>query len=392
MVRLASALLTTPLVAAVATQLAPEFEAYVKAFDLRFPDSELQMRRGLYETRLAAVNAQNAKDSLWTAGVNHLTASTGEELTANFGYNKHQRNLRWSLPSLQSTSEAALPDELDWRDHKPNVVTAVKSQGGCGSCWAFTAAAVLESHIALATGVLFDLSPQQLNSCTQNPDRCGGSGGCSGATAQLAFNHTIVNGISTQWDYPYFSGITHASEECKNTSSYSRRAAGVSNYVQLLQNDAGALIRAVQHGPVAVSVAAGNWWMYHGGIFDGCSKSSPVLNHAVTLTGYGQVQTVNFGKVHYWLIRNSWSATWGEQGYMRLRRYPYGEPCGVDSKPLDGYSCAAHAPDNITACGECGILSDSAYPTGAFLGPPAKPEDPALGAAKSKAFLQPVYP
>jgi len=391
MVRFPSALLITPL-AAVATQLAPDFDAYAKAFDLRFPESELQMRRELYEQRLAVVNTQNAKGGLWTAGVNHLTASTREELATNFGYNKHDQNRRWGLPSLQSTSEAMLPDDLDWRDHKPNVVTAVKSQGGCGSCWAFTAAAVLESHIALTTGVLFDLSPQQLNSCTQNPDRCGGSGGCSGATVQLALNHTIVNGISTQWDYPYLSGITHASEECKSTGSYSRRAAGVSNYVQLPQNDAGALIRAVQHGPVAVSVAASDWWMYHGGIFDGCNKSSPVLNHAVTLMGYGQVQTDKYGKVFYWLIRNSWSATWGEHGYMRLRRYPYGEPCGVDSKPLDGYSCAAHAPDNITACGECGILSDSAYPTGAFLGPPTKPQDPALGAAKSKAFLQPVYP
>lgn len=391
MVSSLSVLLVTPL-AAVATQLAPAFETYVKEFDLQFPESELQMRKELYEKRLSVISSQNAKDSLWTAGVNHLTASTEEERAANLGYNKQQHKRRWSLPSLQSTSEATLPDSLDWRDHKPNVVTAVKSQGACGSCWAFTAAAVLETHIALTTGLLFDLSPQQLNSCTPNPDRCGGSGGCSGATAQLAFNYTIANGISTQWDYPYISGITHASEECKNTSSYSRRAAGISNYVQLPQNDAGALISAVQHGPVAVSVAAGDWFMYRGGIFDGCSKSSPILNHAVTLMGYGQVQTDKYGKVYYWLIRNSWSARWGEHGYMRLRRYPYGEPCGVDSKPLDGYSCAENAPDNITACGECGILSDSAYPTGVFLGAPAKPEDPALGAARSKAFLQAVYP
>merc|ERR1712232_39706 len=118
-----------------------------------------------------------------------------------------------------------------------------------------------------------------------------------------------------------------------------------------------------------------------------------ILNHAVTLTGYGQVKHTEYGTVYYWLVRNSWSATWGEKGYIRLRRYPYGEPCGEDTEPLVGYSCKANSPNTITACGECGILSDSAYPIGAFLGAPVKPEDPALGGdSKSKGFLQPVYP
>merc|ERR1719384_1300813 len=63
---------------------------------------------------------------------------------------------------------------------------------------------------------------------------------------------------------------------------------------------------------------------------------------------------------------------------MRLQRFPAGEPCGVDTKPLFGFSCAKNPPTNITACGECGILSDSSFPVGVFLGPPSRPQDPAI--------------
>merc|ERR1719343_921764 len=86
--------------------------------------------------------------------------------------------------------------DKDWRHHSPSIVTKVKSQGNCGSCWAFAASEVMESFIARRTGVLMELSPQQLVDCTPNPRQCGGEGGCLGATVQLAFNYTInANGI-----------------------------------------------------------------------------------------------------------------------------------------------------------------------------------------------------
>uniref|UniRef100_A0A7S4T955 Peptidase C1A papain C-terminal domain-containing protein n=1 Tax=Alexandrium monilatum TaxID=311494 RepID=A0A7S4T955_9DINO len=377
-----------PLLAAQAFG-APAFEAYTQTYGLHFADSELPARKALYQQRLATIAAHNSQERrLWTAGVNELTAATEPELRALMGYSKALRSGEGGQapPAHRLRTSGTQPKSLDWRDHRPSVVTAVKSQGSCGSCWAFASTAVLESHIALRTGILFDLSPQQLNSCTPNPQQCGGTGGCMGATAQLAFNYTIQAGINTQWNYPYLSGITAQTGECLGSKAgefkYGRRVAGIHGYVQLPQNDGRALLAAVQEGPVAVTVAASYWYMYEGGIFDGCSKSRPILNHAVVLTGYGEEQTKTHGLVHYWTIRNSWSATWGERGYMRLRRYPDREPCGVDDVPLDGYSCAANPPQNVTACGECGILSDSSYPSGGFLGAPSTPEDPALGGAR----------
>mmetsp|Transcript_147923 Transcript_147923/g.474955 ORF Transcript_147923/g.474955 Transcript_147923/m.474955 type:complete len:122 (+) Transcript_147923:471-836(+) len=90
-----------------------------------------------------------------------------------------------------------IPQEWDWRTVLPSVVSPVKNQGSCGSCWAFAATSVLESAVALATGTLIELSPQQIASCTPNPQECGGSGGCGGATAQLAFNYTIGAGMTS---------------------------------------------------------------------------------------------------------------------------------------------------------------------------------------------------
>jgi cathepsin L len=84
------------------------------------------------------------------------------------------------------TAADTLPDHVDWREK--GVVTAVKDQGGCGSCWAFAAAATLESHIAIETGTLFNLAPQEFVSCMPNPNKCGGAGGCQGATVDMAFD------------------------------------------------------------------------------------------------------------------------------------------------------------------------------------------------------------
>ena len=83
-----------------------------------------------------------------------------------------------------------LPDSFDWRE-KEGVVTKAKDQGGCGSCWAFSATEALESAAALATGKAAPvLAPQQLVSCSPNPNDCGGTGGCDGSTQELALTYT----------------------------------------------------------------------------------------------------------------------------------------------------------------------------------------------------------
>lgn len=341
------------------------FDEYLRQFGKSVSGAEYESRRALFEERLARAEELNARPgALWQAGVNGLWDLPQGELRQRFGYNKmglHGQADQAPLLQAARTPDAveALPKAVDWRNHTPSVLSPVKSQGGCGSCWAFAAAQAIESSIALNTGILLDLSPQQLNSCTPNPHKCGGSGGCMGATPQLAFDYTLKMGLSDIWNYPYQSGITGGTGECRENQT--APAAMITGYQGVERNSGKALEEAVaKHGPISVSVDASDWFMYSDGIFDGCNKTNPDINHAVQLVGYGEENSTK-----YWIVRNSWGAEWGEQGFMRLRRYDH-EPCGWDVTPLDGFGCEG-GPTKIRACGECGILSDPVFAVGGRL-------------------------
>jgi len=295
-----------------------------------------------------------------------MSALTSTEKLAYTGRQKNVANAHKS--TLQSTVNAydftmrsvdALPTDVDWRNQ--GVVTAVKDQGSCGSCWAFASTATLESHVALASGDLFDFSTQQVAACSPNPDQCGGSGNCKGATSELAFDYVASSdGILEASQYPYTE--FYGKESACSIPLAAVPVAKITGYKQLTENNYSELMNAVaQVGPIAVSVDASRWGSYRSGIFDGCNQAKPDINHAVVLVGYG----VDNGQ-KYWLIRNSWSATWGESGYIRLARSDSDESkCGSDTTPCDGSACAGHCDTPVNVCGTCGVLYDSSYPTGA---------------------------
>jgi cathepsin L len=253
-----------------------------------------------------------------------------------------------------------LPKDVDWRN-MPNVVSAVKDQGHCGSCWAFAAAAVLESHVALNTGLLYNLSPQQIAMCAPNPDHCGGTGGCNGATAEIAFDYVAgMSGILEEYQLGY-TAYNGQNTPCGFESADTTPVATINGFVKLPENNYTALMNAIAKvGPVAVSVDASNWHSYSSGIFNGCNQEQPDINHAVTLVGYGEDKGQK-----YWTVRNSWSPSYGELGYIRVLRDDSDESnCGMDITPQDGNACEGQT-EPVKVCGTCGILYDSSYPTGA---------------------------
>jgi len=132
----------------------------------------------------------------------------------------------------------------------------------------------------------------------------------------------------------------------------------ITGFVRLGENNYLDLMNAVATvGPIAISVDASNWHAYDSGIFDGCNQSNPDIDHVTVLVGYGEENGQKF-----WLVRNSWSASWGEAGYIRIKRDSNDESnCGVDTNPQDGSGCTG-GPATVVACGTCGILYDSAYP------------------------------
>ena len=207
-------------------------------------------------------------------------------------------------PSLSLPSPSSPP-------HLPTVPSFITAyQGHCGSCWAFAATTTIESHVAINTGVLNEVSQQELVSCAPNDDSCGGTGGCQGSTAELAFDYLSSNGISELWSYGYLPN-TYAqgiNNKClrDGDSSIASVASGT-GYTLLERNNYDEIMTAVATvGPMAVNVDASVWHMYEEGVFDGCAQEDVDINHVVGLVGYGSCE------VHgdFWLIRNSWSPSW----------------------------------------------------------------------------------
>eukprot|EP00616_Rhizochromulina_sp_CCMP1243_P016292 CAMPEP_0118962106 /NCGR_PEP_ID=MMETSP1173-20130426/556_1 /TAXON_ID=1034831 /ORGANISM="Rhizochromulina marina cf, Strain CCMP1243" /LENGTH=366 /DNA_ID=CAMNT_0006910325 /DNA_START=22 /DNA_END=1122 /DNA_ORIENTATION=- len=335
------------------------YEQYIKDFRKESGGVEGQQR---FERNLAGILAHNSKAGVsFRRGVNQWTDTApalGRKVPGDAS--SHKLTAPQHVPAdILSLALEDLPAQVDWRDQ--GVVSPVKNQGHCGSCWAFATTATVESHIALSTGLLFSLSPEQLVACAPNDDHCGGTGGCQGSIPELAYDYLIQEGgFAEEWSYPYqsYGGRTTI---CKNVTT---TVAGISGYVKLPENNASAVMAALATvGPLAINVDASNWHDYESGVYDGCSYDEMEIDHVVVLVGYGTDEETG---EDYWLVRNSWSPTWGESGYIRLKRDPVNStPCGVDNNPQDGTGC-----DNATVqypCGMCGTIFDVSYPTGAFV-------------------------
>lgn len=330
------------------------FEEFLKEYKKSYADSkEYNLRKTLFETRVAGFVKHNFGPHSYKLNVNRMADMSNEEIKGFNGYNKKAaRSFRARANFTVSTAHYSgeFPDSLDWRTS--HCVTPVKDQAACGSCWAFGSAETLESHTCLHGKAknLPVLAPQQLVDCAPNPDHCGGTGGCGGSIPELAYDWVKGNGMASEADYPYTGRDGH----CKKTAP----TATCTGYQVATSNNYTAVMAALQFGPLAVSVAAGPWQFYDSGVFTDCPTDNIDIDHVVQLVGYGKAAN---GK-DYWLIRNSWNEGWGEKGYIRLERHANSDFCGMDNTPADGTGCTG-GPPSVKVCGSCGVLYDAVWPT-----------------------------
>jgi len=340
------------------------FEEYVREFGKQYESEQDEaVHRMIFTRNLEEIIRHNSdRSQTWKKGVNQFTDLSTQEMKAYFGYNAAMADARRASTPLASSSSSAiptrpvseLPDSIDWRTK--GIVSPVKNQGSCGSCWAFAATESIETAVAQTTGKILVLSTQNIVSCAPNPHHCGGTGGCGGATAEIGFEYTAAKGISSEAVYPY-QGVTGT---CKELA----KAAHIKGFVKLIENNYTDVVNAVANvGPVAINIDANSWGSYSSGVFSGCQFRDIDINHVVQVVGYGTDTTRN---KDYWIVRNSWGSGWGEKGYMRLEKHSDGDHnkwCGPDTRPQDGTGCDG-GPSRITVCGSCGLWYDVSYATG----------------------------
>jgi cathepsin L len=199
------------------------------------------------------------------------------------------------------TSRQSIPATFDARDK--GWISAPRNQGSCGSCWTFSTMSAIEAGYAKRYGTPVDLAEQQLVDCGKRDWYTNAiEDGCEGGWMPSAFEYLINNGGAVkEYLYPY-AGIF---QTCQNKKG----EVGVSDWVQIDQDDNSIKNAILTYGSLAIAVDADEWFSYGSGVFH--AKQVGDINHAVNLIGWG---------ADYWLVRNSWGSDWGEKGTIRLAK------------------------------------------------------------------------
>lgn len=192
---------------------------------------------------------------------------------------------------------------FDWREK--GAVNDVKNQAQCGSCWAFATAQNVEGNNFVTNGELVSLSEQELVDCDTMDNGCNG-GLPSNAYKDLIGEHM---GLELEEQYPYTGeeGTCHAKKSLEKVF--------LSSWVPVSSSEDEMATALVKYGPLAIGINASPMQMYMGGIADPMFCNPAALDHGVGIVGFGEES----GK-QFWIIRNSWGASWGEEGYYRIVR------------------------------------------------------------------------
>jgi len=297
-----------------------EWNAYKKLHGKSYDTAENKLRFQVFKANKNLITKHNLEHDLglhsFRLGLTKFADWTNDEFRAHNGY-RGTNQARRGGDFLHRTSNNSLPATVDWRTK--GLVTPIKDQGQCGSCWAFSAVAGLEGQHAKSTGKLVSLSEQNLVDCSQKE----GNQGCNGGLMDDAFQYIKdVGGIDTEQSYPY--------EAKDDTCRFNKANVGATlkSWTDVKSGDENGLQDASANvGPISVAIDASSIWfqLYFGGVYDhtDCGNDVKSLDHGVTVVGYG-----TDGGKDYWLIKNSWGDVWGEQGYLRLARNA-GNLCGV---------------------------------------------------------------
>lgn len=316
-------------------------EEWTKIHSKVYATEEEQMKRlkiwiGNHD-RIESHNSQLPKPK-FTLGHNEYSDLTEDEFAQRFrlgkysGISKSAKENAQKLVSSKADVKTArylsedqmplnVPDSVDWI--ALGGVTPVKNQGACGSCWAFSTTGALEGAKYVKTGELVALSEQNLLDCDHEDL------GCSGGLMDNAFKFDETSGgLCSEDDYPYEA---KQGRVCNPMNCTDVPGSIVNTFYDVPAGEEKSLVAALAMQPISVAIQADQFvfQFYKGGVLtdDSCGKNAQ-LDHGVLAVGYGTDSETN---EPYFMVKNSWGETWGEDGYIRMSRNSENEygMCGI---------------------------------------------------------------
>lgn len=291
-----------------------EFANFCKKFGKIYRANTYNLRFAMFKASENCIKYKNSNHPTGSFFLreSHLADHTADELAASLGTKAMPTPPRFQQAAVTVESGARDPASgtaFDWRTR--GALTPVGYQRTCGNCWAWCAKTVVESAWKIAGNNLKAVSVQQITDCSDATYCNGCSGGVPGEALRSVKS---AGGICAEATYPYQGRQTTCNTKCAKVVAISDVKT---NYAPQNEMD---LIELLKTGPVAVALYASpdSFMSYGGGVYDDpkCNEPAGKINHGMVIVGYGT--DAKYGD--YWTLKNSWAASWGEQGYMRIKR------------------------------------------------------------------------
>ena len=296
------------------------FEGFKAKHGKKYPTKTVENARfDVFVENMLKAEGLGASNPLASFGVNAFSDLTQSEFRRTHHNGRDHYAARPAVEGEDTTTGVSAGQKIDWREK--GAVTAVKNQGQCGSCWAFSSTGNIEGQHFIKNHELVSLSEQELVSCDTLCD------GCNGGLMDSAFEwliHAKGGEIDTEASYPYVSG-NGVAPTCKANGHTA--GAKVTSYKNIAHNENAIADYLFANGPVSIAVDATSWQTYTGGIMTNCISQQ--VDHGVLAVGFDDAHNPP-----YWIIKNSWAASWGEDGYIRVEK-------GKDQCLITSYPCSA---------------------------------------------------
>ena len=285
---------------------------------------ETKYKFDVWRDNMRYIEAHDADEKGYELGMNHLgdqlwpTRCNGMRNSVMDSTVLQEPIIILGPPGDEGRQMWPLPASVDWREK--GVVTHIKNQMQCGSCWAFSAVGSMEGQHALKSGELRNLSESQIVDCDVNAS----DQGCNGGWMDGAFKYAIKEGMEAERYYPY------EPVDANCTYDKSDVVANFTGFKDVVGGESGLEEAVATIGPISVAIDAGtaDFQFYKSGVFYSKDCSPTMLDHGVLVVGYGTMEKGG----DYWIVKNSWGETWGDKGYILMSRNRDNN-CGIATKP-----------------------------------------------------------